>query len=61
MKFKENLVKIVAIIFSRPGLGRLYIERPTLITKKGAEILLQISFGVVYISLFCIIKLIKIY
>jgi hypothetical protein len=49
MIFKEDLIEIVAIIFSCRSLGRLHLERPTLITKKGAEILLQISFGVVYI------------
>jgi len=38
-----------AVVFNRPGLGGLRLESPTLITKKGAEVLPKTPFEVDYI------------
>jgi len=47
--FEENMVEIAAVVFNRPGLGGLRLESPTLVTKKGAEILPKTSFEVDYV------------
>jgi Xaa-Pro aminopeptidase len=49
MVFEENMVEIAAIVFNRPGLGGLRLESPTLVTKKGAEVLPKTPFEVDYI------------
>jgi len=49
MIFEENMVEIAAIVFNRPGLGGLRLESPTLVTKKGAEVLPKTPFEVDYI------------
>ncbi len=49
MIFEENMVEIAAIVFNRPGLGGLRLESPTLITKKGAEVLPKTTFEVDYV------------
>lgn len=49
MTFEENMVEIAAIVFNRPGLGGLRLESPTLITKKGAEVLPKTRFEVDYV------------
>ncbi|MHA1411395.1 MAG: M24 family metallopeptidase [Promethearchaeota archaeon] len=49
MAFEENMVEIAAIVFNRPGLGGLRLESPTLITKKGAEVLPKTRFEVDYV------------
>lgn len=47
--FEENMVEIAAVVFNRPGLGGLRLESPTLVTKKGAEILPKTPFEVDYV------------
>jgi len=47
--FEENMVEIAAVVFNRPGLGGLRLEAPTLITKKGAEVLPKTPFEVDYV------------
>jgi len=47
--FEENMVEIAAVVFNRPGLGGLRLESPTLITKKGAEVLPKTPFEVDYV------------
>jgi len=49
LEFEENMVEIAAIVFNRPGLGGLRLESPTLVTKKGAEVLPNTPFEVDYI------------
>jgi len=49
MVFEENMVEIAAVVFNRPGLGGLRLESPTLVTKKGAEVLPKTPFEVDYI------------
>ncbi len=47
--FEENMVEIAAVVFNHPGLGGLRLESPTLITKKGAEVLPKTPFEVDYV------------
>lgn len=47
--FEENMVEIAAVVFNRPGLGGLRLESPTLVTKKGAEVLPKTPFEVDYV------------
>ncbi len=47
--FEENMVEIAAVVFNHPGLGGLRLESPTLVTKKGAEILPKTPFEVDYV------------
>jgi Xaa-Pro aminopeptidase len=47
--FEENMVEIAAIVFNRPGLGGLRLESPTVVTKKGAEVLPKTPFEVEYL------------
>lgn len=49
LEFEENMVEIAAIVFNRPGLGGLRLESPTLVTKKGAEVLPNTPFEVDYV------------
>ena len=49
MIFEENMVEIAAIVFNRPGLGGLRLESPTLVTKKGAQVLPKTPFEVDYV------------
>ncbi|MHA2391942.1 MAG: M24 family metallopeptidase [Promethearchaeota archaeon] len=49
MIFEENMVEIAAVVFNRPGLGGLRLESPTLVTKKGAEILPKTTLEVDYV------------
>jgi len=49
MVFEENMVEIAAVVFNRPGLGGLRLESPTLVTKKGAEVLPKTPFEVDYV------------
>lgn len=49
MTFQENMVEIAAVVFNRPGLGGLRLESPTLVTKKGAEVLPKTPFEVDYV------------
>jgi len=49
MTFEENMVEIAAIVFNRPGLGGLRLESPTVVTKKGAEVLPKTKFEVDYL------------
>ncbi|MFX1513726.1 MAG: M24 family metallopeptidase [Promethearchaeota archaeon] len=48
-RFEENMVEIAAIVFNRPGLGGLRLESPTLVTKKGAEVIPKTKFEVDYL------------
>ena len=49
LEFEENMVEVAAVVFNRPGLGGLRLESPTLVTKKGAEVLPKTPFEVDYI------------
>ncbi|MFX0025597.1 MAG: M24 family metallopeptidase [Candidatus Hermodarchaeota archaeon] len=49
LTFEENMVEIAAVVFNRPGLGGLRLESPTLVTKKGAEVLPKTPFEVDYV------------
>jgi len=49
MQFVENMVEIAAVVFNRPGLGGLRLESPTLVTKKGAEVLPKTRLEVEYV------------
>lgn len=49
MVFEENMVEIAAVVFNRPGLGGLRLESPTLVTRKGAEILPKTPLEVDYV------------
>ncbi|MFX1589478.1 MAG: M24 family metallopeptidase [Promethearchaeota archaeon] len=49
MIFEENMVEIAAVVFNRPGLGGLRLESPTLVTRKGAEVLPKTTFEVDYV------------
>ena len=49
LEFEENMVEVAAIVFNRPGLGGLRLESPTVVTKKGAEVLPKTPFEVDYI------------
>ncbi|MFX1588963.1 MAG: hypothetical protein ACFFC1_12465 [Promethearchaeota archaeon] len=46
---EENMVEIAAVVFNRPDLGGVRLESPTLVTKKGAEILPKTPFEVDYV------------
>ena len=45
------MVEIAAVVFNLSGLGGLRIESPTLVTKKGSEVLPKTAFEVGYIDL----------
>ena len=49
LEFEENMVEIAAVVFNKPGLGGLRLESPTLVTKKGAEVLPKTPFEVDYV------------
>jgi Xaa-Pro aminopeptidase len=49
MVFEENMVEIAAVVFNNPKIGGLRLESPTLVTKKGAEVLPKTPFEVDYL------------
>jgi Xaa-Pro aminopeptidase len=49
MVFEENMVEIAAIVFNNPKIGGLRLESPTLVTKKGADVLPKTPFEVDYL------------
>ena len=49
MEFEVGMVEIAAVVFNKPNLGGLRLEAPTLITKKGADVLPKTPFEVDYV------------